>query len=123
MGSFGGGLESIGYEFDPRSILQGVARVNEDFEKMEKTGGKVADNLKRDWGGIVDLLTRVSDRSKNASDSYIRSLERQASAAGKTGLDKLNAQMEQAIKNYGYSDAAINKITESYHKLAEAQEK
>jgi hypothetical protein len=121
MGSFGGGLETIGYEFDPRSILQGVARVNHDFEEMEKTGGKVADNLKRDWGGIVDLLTRVSDRSKNASDSYIRSLERQASAAGKTGLDKLNAQMEQAIKNYGYSESAINKITAAYDKMAKAQ--
>lgn len=122
MGAFGGGLESIGIEFDPRSILAGIQRVNQDLEKLEGGTSKTTDTLKRDWTSVVDILTRVSDRSKNASDSYIRSLERQAAAAGKSGIDKLNAQMEQAIKNYGYSEAAINKITVAYEKMRKAQE-
>jgi hypothetical protein len=81
MGSFGGGLESIGYEFDPRSILQGVARVNEDFEKMEKTGGKVADNLKRDWGGIAESATARRTRPTPTSVRSNARLQRQEKPA------------------------------------------
>jgi hypothetical protein len=122
MGGFGGGLETIAIEFDPRSILAGIQRVNQDLEGLEgKTSGTTA-KLQKDWQGVSDLLLKVSDRSKNSADSYIRSLERQAAAIGKSGIDKLNAQMEQAIKNYGYSETAINKITSAYEKLKKAQE-
>ena len=123
MGSFSGGLETIGIEFDPRSILAGVALANKQIEGLEGATEKTASGMKRDWESVASLLTRVADRSKNASDSYIRSLERQAAAVGKSGMDKLNSQMEQAIKNYGYSEAAINKITAAYDKLRTAQSK
>jgi hypothetical protein len=122
MGSFGGGLETVGIEFDPRSILQGIERVNQDLQTLESGSEKATGQLQRDWTSVVNVLTRVSDRSKNAADSYIRSLEKQAAAVGKSGIDKLNAQMEQAIKNYGYSASAIEKITAAYEKLRKAQE-
>jgi hypothetical protein len=122
VGGFGGGLETIAIEFDPRSILAGIQRVNQDLEGLEgKTSGTTA-KLQKDWQGVSDLMLRVADKSKNSADSYIRSLERQAAAIGKSGIDKLNSQMEQAIKNYGYSESAINKITAAYERLKKAQE-
>ena len=123
MGGFGGGLEQIQVEMDARSV-QALTLMNTAIaDIMEKGVAGSTEKVNRSWQTISETMIRTADKSKNSGRQLHPVIGTPGRGGGESGLDKLNAQMEQSIKNYGYSEQAINKITVAYAKLAEAEKK
>src|ERR1700685_2025142 len=109
--------ETVEFVVDPRQALKAQADINAGTEKWEKTATSANDRYQNNLVQMGNALGKVYDKGQQKVESYIRSLEKQAAAAGKTGVEKLDAQMQNAIKTYGNTEKAIERITEAYEKL------
>jgi hypothetical protein len=68
-------------------------------------------------------VIRITDQTRSSVQRLIASLEKQAEAYGKTGVDRLISQRDQLLQRYAKEPAAIDAITKSYEKMIAVEEK
>ena len=105
------------YEFDPSSILAALDKVNKAVQGVGKTGGQSAQSLSTAWEDFSNKIVKVTDRSAQAQQRYVRSIEQTAAAYGKTGVEKLIAQRDQIIKRLGDEEKLVNRVKDAYSKM------
>jgi hypothetical protein len=115
--------EVLEFVIDPKQSLKAITDINTGLDSFEKKGTQANDRYQASLAKMGEALGKTYDRFEKQTESYIRSLEKQAAAAGKTGIDKLDAQMQQALKTYGSTPQAIDRITQAYERLKQAQDK
>jgi hypothetical protein len=106
---------------DDRPALEAVKRANSGLDDHEKKTKTVLDRTGREWQVYGDGLVRVTDKSKTSLDRLLRSMERQAAFAGKTGADRMIAERDLLIKKWGQEEQAVKAITAAYDKMIAAE--
>lgn len=116
--------EQITVELDDRPAKAAVERTNAGLDSIEKKSATVVDNMSKQWELQARTVINVVDRSKNAVDRYLTSLNKQAAAYGKTNeIERLIALRDTSIAKYKDEQRAVDGITASYDKMiAKAQQ-
>jgi hypothetical protein len=83
-----------------------TAKANKDLASVERQAQKTA-----------ETVIRVSDRSRNSLERLVASVEKQAQAYGKTGVDRLIAQRDQLIQRLGGEEKAIARVRAAYDRM------
>jgi len=68
-------------------------------------------------------VIRISDQTRTSVQRLIASLEKQAEAYGKSGVERLITQRDQLLQRYNREPQAIDAITRSYEKMIAMEEK
>ena len=109
------------YSFDNRSVLQAIKEINQAQASMEKGTVDGAARMSAALDNFSKVAIKVSDRAVQGNERYVRSLEAQAAAAGKTGSEKLIAQRDVIIKRLGTEKDQVDRVTAAYAKLIKVQ--
>ena len=99
----------------PISAISGAAQANRALKSVEDQATKTG-----------NITVGVFDRSKNSIERMVKSAERSAQVFGKTGIERLIAQQDQAIKQLekmGASSAQIDRLKASYSQMIDVQKK
>jgi hypothetical protein len=117
------GLESVVLEVDPRSIHQAIVQANKDVEGWEKGIVGAGDRMQKSLERMADLLVKVNDKSRNSMERLTQSIEKQAAAYGKTGVEKLVAERDRLIKKLGDEEGMVNRVRAAYEKMIAVEQK
>jgi hypothetical protein len=98
--------EEIILEVNPDLAIRGIRKANESMEQFET-------RMKNTLGEYV----KYSERSKSTTDRLVQSIEKQAQAYGKTGVDRLIVQRDQMIQRLGKEQQAIDRVKAAYDKM------
>jgi len=113
--------ESIVLDVDPRSVLAAIKQANTAVEGWEKgtvgAGGRMQKSLER----MGDMLLKMNDRSRSSMERLTQSIEKQAAAYGKTGVDRLIADGDRLIKKLGDEQGMIDRVTAAYAKMIDVE--
>jgi len=90
--------ESIVLEVDPRSVLAAIKQANTAVEGWEKGTVGAGENMQKSLERMSEMLIRVNDRSRSSMERLTQSIEKQAAAYGKTGVERLVAERDRFIK-------------------------
>jgi len=113
--------EQVSFEIDPRSITAALAQMNSAVQGFEKGAIGSNERLNAAYQRVSDLLVKTNDRSRGSMENLTKSIERQAAAYGKTGIDKLISQRDAYIKRLGDEEGMIKRVTASYDKMIAAE--
>ncbi|HXP88837.1 MAG TPA: hypothetical protein VN841_29215 [Bryobacteraceae bacterium] len=116
------GQEQIAFEIDPRSVVGALAQMNKAVEGFEKGSAGANERLQGSFERVSNLLLKMNDKSRNSMESLTKSIEKQAVAYGRTGVDKLIAQRDQYIKRLGSEKDMIDRVTAAYDKMIKTEE-
>jgi hypothetical protein len=91
-------VNQIILEADGKSVLALLKNLNAEVSGFEKN----ATGANQKWGEsfekISTFVVRSIDKQHAASEKLVQSLERQATVAGRSGVEKLIAQRDAHIK-------------------------
>jgi len=93
--------EAIVLDIDPRSVLAAIKQANQAVEGWEKGTIGAGDKMQKSLERMAEMLLKVNDRSRSSMERLTQSIERQAAAYGKTGVDRLVAERDRFIKKLG----------------------
>ena len=68
-----------------------------------------------------DMLLKINDRSRSSMERLTQSIEKQAAAYGKTGVDRLIADRDRFIKKLGDEQGMIDRVTAAYAKMIDVE--
>jgi hypothetical protein len=112
----------IDIQFNPQSIIEGFRKIDRARQEMEKGVAGAAEKWNKAFADFSQQIVTVSQRANRAQENYVRSIERQAAAYGKTGVEKLIAQRDQIIKRLGSEEELIKRVTAAYQKMIQVEE-
>jgi hypothetical protein len=115
--------ESVVLEVDPRSVHQAIVQANKDVESWEKGIVGAGDRMQKSLERMADLLIKVNDKSRSSMERLTQSIEKQAAAYGKTGVDRLVAERDRLIKKLGDEEGMINRVRAAYEKMIAVEQK
>ncbi len=90
-------------------------------EASAKKGNAALDSMEKKAAGTGDIIVRTFDRSRSSIERLTASIEKQAQAYGKTGVDKLIGQRDQMIQRLGNEKTAVDRVIASYEKMLEVE--
>lgn len=114
--------EGVEFVIDPRSVSQALAQMNNSIVSFEKGATGANERLNSSFQRVSDLLLKSNDRSFNSQERLVKSIEKQAAAYGRTGVEKLVAQRDAYIKRLGDEENQIKRVTAAYEKMIKAEE-
>lgn len=109
--------ESIVLEVDPRSVLAAINQANQAVEGWEKGTVGAGDRMQRSLERMSEMLIKVNDRSRSSMERLTQSIEKQAAAYGKTGVDRLIADRDRLIKKLGDEQGMVDRVRAAYEKM------
>src|ERR1035438_3005591 len=114
-------LESVTLELDPRSILAAIKQANTAVEGWEKGTVVAGERMQKSLERMAEMLLKTNDRSRSSMERLTQSIEKQAAAYGKTGVEKLIAERDRFIKKLGDEQGMIDRVTASYAKMIDVE--
>ncbi|HEY4364467.1 MAG TPA: hypothetical protein VGN17_26110 [Bryobacteraceae bacterium] len=115
------GLETAVYEIDTRSTLKALQTLNDGIANSESKLTGHNEKLSAAFAKVSNDLIKFSDKATQSQERFLKSLERQAELAGRSGVDKLIADRDRLIKKYQQDEQAVNRVTAAYQKLIAAE--
>ncbi len=67
------------------------------------------------------MLLKINDRSRSSMERLTQSIEKQAAAYGKTGVDRLVADRDRFIKKLGDEQGTTARVTAAYAKMIDVE--
>src|SRR5437870_517321 len=67
----------------------------------ERRRGLYGDKMQKSLERMAEMLLKVNDRSRSSMERLTQSIEKQAAAYGKTGIERLIAERDRLIKKLG----------------------
>jgi hypothetical protein len=113
--------ESVVLEVDPRSVLAAIKQANQAVEGWEKGTVKAGDSMQKSLERMAEMLLKVNDRSRNSMERLTQSIEKQAAAYGRTGVDRLVAERDRIIKKLGDEQGMIDRVTKAYAHMLDVE--
>lgn len=114
--------EGVEFTIDPRSVSAALGQMNNAITAYEKGAVGANDRLNNSFQRVSDMLLKMNDRSYNSQERLVKSIERQAAAYGRTGVEKLISQRDAHIKRLGDEENQIKRVTAAYEKMIKAEE-
>ena len=115
--------ESIVLEIDPRSVHTAIVQANKDVESWEKGTVGAGERMQKSLERMADMLIKINDNSRSSMERLTQSIEKQAAAYGKTGVDKLIAERDRLIKKLGDEQGMVDRVRAAYEKMIAVEEK
>ncbi len=109
--------ESIVLDVDPRSVLAAIKQANTAVEGWEKGTVGAGERMQKSLERMSEMLIRVNDRSRSSMERLTQSIEKQAAAYGKTGVDRLIADRDRLIKKLGDEQGMVDRVRAAYEKM------
>lgn len=103
-------IERVVLEADESAAVEGV-----------KKGNAALDSFERKTEAMGRTVLRVADTSRGALQRMVASVERRASAATSSPLERLAADRSRDLSRAGGDEQAVNRIKDAYERLAVAQ--
>ena len=113
--------ESITLDLDPRSVLAAIKQANTAVEGWEKQTIGSGDRMQKALERMGDMLLKMNDRSRSSMERLTQSIEKQAAAYGKTGVERLIAERDRLIKKLGDEQGMIERVTAAYAKMIQVE--
>jgi hypothetical protein len=107
-------VEAIKFLADGQSYIAELAKMAQADDKLASSGAATGAKLEQVFNRLAQVIGQTYNKNDKAVESFIRSLEKQASAAGKSGIEKLDAQMKHAISTFGTTEERIKRITQAF---------
>jgi hypothetical protein len=70
---------------------------------------------------MADMLLKVNDKSRTSMERLTQSIEKQAAAYGKTGVERMIAERDRLIKKLGDEQGMVDRVTAAYSKMIAAE--
>src|SRR5581483_1413207 len=115
--------ESVVLELDPRSVHQAIVQANKDVDSWEKGVVGAGDRMQKSLERMADMLVKINDKSRSSMERLTQSIEKQAAAYGKTGVEKLIAERDRLIKKLGDEQGMVDRARAAYAKMIEVENK
>ena len=115
--------ESVVLELDPRSVHAAIVQANKDVESWEKGTVGAGERMQKSIERMADMLIKINDKSRSSMERLTQSIEKQAAAYGKTGVDKLIAERDRLIKKLGDEQGMVERVRAAYEKMIAVEEK
>ncbi len=109
--------ESIVLEVDPRSVLSAIKQANTAVEGWEKGTAGAGERMQKSLERMSEMLIKLNDRSYNSMERLTQSIEKQAAAYGKTGVERLIAERDRLIKKLGDEQQMVDRVRAAYEKM------
>jgi hypothetical protein len=109
--------ESIVLDVDPRSVLAAIKQANTAVEGWEKGTVGAGERMQKSLERMSEMLIRVNDRSRSSMERLTQSIEKQAAAYGKTGVERLAAERDRLIKKLGDEQQMVDRVRAAYEKM------
>ncbi|MCE5309379.1 MAG: hypothetical protein LLG20_17195 [Acidobacteriales bacterium] len=113
--------ESVTFDVDPRSVLAAIKQMNAAVEGFEKGSVGANERVQKAAERMADMMLKVNDRSRNSLERLTQSIEKQAAAYGKSGVDRLAAERDRIIKKLGDEQGMVERVTTAYAKMIKAE--
>lgn len=113
--------ESVTLELDPRSVLSAIKEANKAVEGWEKGTVGAGDRMQKALERQAEMLLKLNDRSRSSMERLTASIEKQAAAYGKTGVERLIAERDRWIKKLGDEAGMVDRVKAAYDKMIEAE--
>jgi len=113
--------ESLVLEVDPRSVLAAIKQANTAVEGWEKGTVGAGDRMQKSLERMADMLLKMNDKSRSSMERLTQSIEKQAAAYGKTGVDRLIADRDRLIRKLGDEQGMIDRVTAAYAKMIDVE--
>src|SRR5579885_955521 len=115
--------ESIVLDIDPRSVLAAIKQANTAVEGWEKGTVGAGERMQKSLERMSEMLIKLNDRSYNSMERLTQSIEKQAAAYGKTGVERLVAERDRLIKKLGDEQGMVDRVRAAYERMIEAEKK
>ena len=115
--------ESVVLELDPRSVHAAIVQANKDVESWEKGTVGAGERMQKSLERMADMLIKINDKSRSSMERLTQSIEKQAAAYGKTGVEKLIAERDRLIKKLGDEQGMVDRVRAAYEKMISVEEK
>ncbi len=109
--------ESIVLDIDPRSVLAAIKQANTAVEGWEKGTVGAGERMQKSLERMSEMLIKLNDRSYNSMERLTQSIEKQAAAYGKTGVERLIAERDRLIKKLGDEQQMVDRVRAAYEKM------
>lgn len=106
-------------EADDTNVKAVSKHARDMLVKVYMDAGKSAEEAAKLADAASVKFERSETRATSAVERHIIALEKQAAAAGKSGVEKLIAARDQEIKQLGLTEAQIQRINASYNQMIE----
>ena len=110
-------------EVDPRSVLAAIKQANSAVDSWEGKTVGAGDKMQKSLERMADMLLKVHDKQRNSLERLTQSIEKQAAAYSKTGVEKMIAERDRIIKKLGDEQGMVDRVTASYAKMIAEYEK
>lgn len=114
--------ERIVLAYDPAEAIAAAGKANKAIEANEKTAEKAGSAIVKATDAQATSIVSITDRSQNAINNIVRAAERKAALATGSPADRLRAERALQISRVSGDQAAVNRVTAAYDKLAAAQD-
>src|SRR5579885_358060 len=115
--------ESIVLEIDPRSVLSAIKQANTAVEGWETGTAGAGERMQKSLERMSEMLIKLNDRSRSSMERLTQSIEKQAAAYGKTGVERLIAERDRLIKKLGDEQGMVDRVRAAYERMIEAEKK
>src|SRR5579883_2504272 len=115
--------ESIVLDVDPRSVLSAIKQANQAVDGWEKGTVGAGERMQKSLERMSEMLIKLNDRSYNSMERLTQSIEKQAAAYGKTGVERLIADRDRLIKKLGDEQGMVDRVRAAYERMIEAEKK
>src|SRR5579885_1765626 len=109
--------ESIVLEIDPRSVLSAIKQANQAVEGWEKGTAGAGERMQKSLERMSEMLIKLNDRSYNSMERLTQSIEKQAAAYVKSGVERLIAERDRLIKKLGDEQQMVDRVRAAYEKM------
>lgn len=113
--------EVIRLEVDESDAIRGANAANNALDSYSQKAVSGATKASRAWSEHGEVVVRVADRTRNSVERLVSAIEKQATAYGKTGIDRLIAQRDQMIQRLGNEEKAVNRVRAAYEQMISAE--
>lgn len=109
--------QDLDISFDPSSLISKFKELQKAWNDVEKGVTGAGARMDAAVQGFSNSVVKSTSRAEQAQARYVRSIEAQAQAFGKTGVDRLVAQRDSIIKKLGQEEALIKRVTAAYDRM------
>ena len=115
--------ERIVLAYDPADAIAAAGKANQAITENEKTAERAGAAIGKATDAQVTSIVSITDRSQAAINRIVANAERKASLATGSPAERLAAERKLQLSRVSGDQAAVNRVTAAYDKLAEAQGK
>ena len=107
-------LESVVLQLDPRSVLAATTEANKAVESWEKGTVGAGERMQRALEHQSDMLLKVHDKSREATERLTRSIIAQNEAYGRSPIEQEIMKRDRLIKKLGDEKSMVDAVRASY---------